>query len=244
MDRAGAHRLPIAKPELDRRIAELAGRLAAQGRAVQALIEGSVDAAFDADAAKARSVIEGDHAIDHEDVQIERAAVALLIEASGAGTEVSLDAQNVRMLLTIVKVNNEFERIADCAVNIAERAGDTAALRAAIPPKFRVMANSVIGIMQTTNTAFAQIDRVAAQLVLASDDATDAFTRAVIEDTLSRLMRGELSLPLAQALQAIASNLAAMADHCTNVAEQVIYLSTGQIVRHEGERWGKPEDVA
>lgn len=236
--------MPIAKPEFDRRIAELAKRLAAQGRSVQTLIEAAVDAVFDTDPAKARAVVENDHAIDHEDVQIERAAVALLIEASGAGTELSLDPQNVRMLLTIVKVNNEFERIADCAVNIAERAADTTALREQVPPKFRVMANSVIGIMQTTNTAFAQIDRVAAQLVLASDDATDAFTRAVIEDTLSRLMRSEIALPFAMALQAIASNLAAMTDHCTNVAEQVIYLSTGQIVRHEGERWCKPEDVA
>lgn len=232
--------MPATKADFERRINELRAALVEQGRSVQKAIERSVDAAFERDAGKAKLVIEGDRAIDHADVQLERQAVALLTEASGSGA--SLDAVGVRSLLTIVKVNNELERIADCAVNIAERSPAFDGL--AIPAKFRVMANSVIGIMHTTNAALAQLDRVAAELVLASDDTTDAFARAVVEDTLEDLIAGRFTIAHAQALQAVAANLGQMADHCTNVAEQVIYLVTGKVVRHEGDRWSKPEDVA
>ena len=233
--------MPAHKAEFDQRIAELKARLVVQGRAVQRAIEGCVDAAFERDQGKARAVVESDSSIDKEDVVIERLAVTLLAEAAGAGA--ALSETDARTVLVIVKVNNEFERIADCAAKVAERVPMLAASASVIPPKFRVMANSVIGIMQTTNTALSHLDRVAAEVVLASDDATDAFTRALLEDTLRQLAGGQLTLALAEVLQSVAWNLGQMADHCSNVAEQVIYLTTGKIVRHQEDRWSKPIDV-
>lgn len=233
--------MPASRPEYDERLNRLKTDLVAQARSVRTAIESAVDGAFERDAAKARGVIELDQAIDREDVRIEKSAVALLADAMRQG--VSLDESDIRMILTIVKVNNELERIADAAVNIAEKAPALTALEGALSPKFRVMANSVIGIMQTTTVAFDHMDQTAAQIVLASDDATEAFKQAVLEDTMRRLARSEHTIEQAAALGIVASNLARMADHCTNIAEQVIYVASGRIVRHEGDRWTKPEEV-
>lgn len=204
-------------------------------------MELAIDGVFDQDAAKAARAIAMDQEIDLEDVRIERAAVQWLADASAAG--ITLDAPSVRMIFTLIKVNNELERIADAAVTIAQKQPALSPLHGGLPPKFRVMANSVIGIMQTTTTALARMDRVAAEIVLASDDATEAFKQIVLKDTYSRLAAGGDTPEHAMALGSIASNLGRMADHCTNIAEQVIYASTGKVVRHEGDRWTKPQEV-
>jgi len=244
-------RVYTSRADFERRMEALRAMLVAQGRAVQAAVEHGVDAVFERDPVKARQVIENDHEIDRADVQIEREAVDLLTgiaagaPAPGQGQAVglALSAADVRMVLTIVKVNNEFERVGDSAAAIAERAATFATMGAQLPGKFRLMANSVIGIMQTTNIALSQMDQLAAQVVLASDDATEAFKQAILRDTLEELARSEHTVDLAQALQIIASNLGRISDHCTNVAEQVIYVVTGKVVRHAENRWGKPEDL-
>ncbi len=233
--------MPAANPAFEQRLAILKSKLVVQGRAVQKQIERAVDSVFEKDAAKAARVVADDAAIDREDVQIERDAVDLLTDAMDQS--VKLDHYTVRMILTIVKVNNEFERISDCAVNIAERIGAFSDLKTAMPSKFRMMANSVIGIMQTTNVALEGMDTVAAQLVLASDDATEAFKNALLSDTEEQLAMGRHSVEFAFALRTVAVNLGRMTDHCTNVAEQVIYVESGKIVRHLGDRWTKPEAV-
>lgn len=233
--------MPSSRPEFDERLALLKAALVAQARSVQRAIESAVDGAFERDTERARLAIALDQAIDREDVRIERSAVDLLTDATAQG--VRMDEHDIRMILTIVKVNNELERIADAAVDIAERAGVFQPLAAALPPKFRVMANSVIGIMQTTVIAFEQMDRVPAEVVLASDDATEAFKQAILQDTMQHLACGQHSTEFAMALGAVASSLGRMADHCTNIAEQVIYVATGMIVRHEGDKWTKPQRV-
>lgn len=233
--------MPASDPTFNNRLAELKQKLVEQGRAVQLQIERAIESVFEKDRERARGAVDGDRDIDLRDVQIEREAVQLLYDAMDKG--VRMDHHAVRTVLTIVKVNNEFERIADCAVNIAERIESFMGLDTALPPKFRVIANSVVGIMAATNTAFATMDVAAAQLVLSTDDATEAFKDAILKDTESQLARGEHTVDYAISLRLVAVNLARMSDHCTNVAEQVIYVESGKIVRHMGDHWTKPAPV-
>ncbi|MFM9957926.1 MAG: phosphate signaling complex protein PhoU [Phycisphaerales bacterium] len=221
------------------RLGALKDQLVAQGRLVQRSIEDAVEAVFDRKSGKAAEVIARDHEIDRVDIQIEKAAVQLMVDEWG---NPGVKAEDLRMVLTIVKVNNEFERIGDLATVIAEKHNAVGASALSIPGKFRVMANSVIGIMHTTNAAFGQMDVQAAQLVLASDDATDAFKTAILRDIEDGLVKGLHTVDYAFALGRIAHSLARMADHCTNVAEQVIYVTSGKIVRHQGEKWTGPQD--
>ena len=225
---------------LKERLGDLKRKLEEQGSLVERVVETAVEGVFEKDAAKAGRVIEHDEVVDRVDVQIEKDAVRLLQDAVGG--ETSFSEAEIRLILTIVKVNNELERVADLAVAIAGEVRSLSELPDDPPPKFRVMANSIVGIVQNTNAAFRELDVDAATLVLASDDATEAFKRAILRDVEEALVRGAHTVDFAFSLHTIAAALARIGDHCTNVAEQVIYVATGKIVRHTDDRWTEPTE--
>lgn len=210
-----------------------------QGHLVLASVADAVEAVFERRVAKARAVIERDVQIDNEDVRIEKAAVQLLVDEWGRE---GVTAADIRAVMTIVKVNNEFERIGDLSVAMAERVEALAGSGVSLSPRFRVMANSVIGIVRDTNTALEKMDTKVAQRVLAFDDVTEQFRAAILRELEEGLVRGVHTVDFGFAANRVAHSLARIADHCTNVAEQVIYVATGMIVRHQGESWTRPED--
>lgn len=218
-----------------RRLDRLKADLVEQGRRVQAMIEAAFEAAFARDVDAAERVIAGDEAIDAADVAIERASVQLLADATAEGA--ALTAQQLRAVLTIVKVNNELERIADAGVYVAEQVGALRQVGHPMPETFRVMTNSVVGILRDTNTAFDRTDPELAKVVLASQDAVGEFKRALLRDGGQRVAAGSMGVDFAFTLQEIATSCEDMADHCTNIAEQVIYVATGAIVRHMHGHW-------
>jgi phosphate transport system protein len=217
------------------RLARLKADLVEQGKRVQALVEGAFDAAFARDPAGAQRAIDMDAVVDKVDVQIERASVQLLTDATGAGAQ--LPEEQLRMVLTVVKVNNELERIADAGVSIAEEAGALLASNSSLPETFRVMTNSVIGILRDVCASFARDDAKLAKVVLASEDAVEEFKKAILRDAQSRVASGKTTVDLAFSQQEIATYCEIMANHCTNIAEQVIYSATGAIVRHMAGHW-------
>ncbi|MDG1137418.1 MAG: PhoU domain-containing protein, partial [Phycisphaerales bacterium] len=130
--------------EFEKKLAQLSADLNTQGDRVSDQLLRAVESSFDGDIDSAKVVVQSDGAIDKVDVEIERACIELL--RLGAK-----DEHSIRSVLTIVKVNNELERIADCAVIVAESAIHHKNLIASAPPTFRVMANSVIGMARDTN---------------------------------------------------------------------------------------------
>jgi phosphate transport system protein len=216
------------------RLEALQRDLAEQGRRVQALIEEAFEAVFTGDRNRAARAVAGDDEIDRVDVELEKASVQLLTDATHLGAR--LDPRQLRAVLTVVKINNEMERIADCAVSIAERAAAVRG-RGWAPETFRVMANSVVGIVRDVNVAYARQDAGLAKVVLQSEDAVEAFKDAILRDAERQIASGAMTVDLAFALHELANECVRMADHCTNIAEQVIYSLTGAIVRHMEGKW-------
>jgi phosphate transport system protein len=231
--------MPLSPEAFEQRTMRLKADMAEQGRRVQAMLEQSIEALFDGDTEKASGCIDRDSLIDRVDVDIERAAVALLLDAVQEGA--NLTASQLRMVLTVVKVNNELERIADSAVIVSEKVRDYARLASGLPPVLRMMANSVIGIVQGANDCFDRMDTDTARVVLASDDTVDAFEAQILRDAQQRFAAGEIDGETAFAMHTIANELERVGDHCTNIAEQVIYVVTGKIVRHTEGHWTAPE---
>ncbi len=219
------------------RLTLLHRELVDEGAAVRRLVELAVDAIFARNTAQGATVREADDLIDKTDVLIERHAVALLTDAIGTG---GLTERDVRMVLTIVKVNNEFERVADLAAIIAGLIDGFVKMDAEPPRQFRVLANSAIGIVQETITCFDKMDVPLARRVLKSDNTTEAFRAAVLRRMEEELAAGVRTAEYAFTVNRVAAALARMADHCTNVAEQVIYVETGMIVRHADDGWSEP----
>lgn len=218
-----------------KRIEALTVMLAEQGRRVQAQLETAFSAVFLRDPVKAQAAIKADDEIDRVDVELEHSAVALLTDATLETSH--LDEAQLRWVLTIVKVNNELERIADAAVDVAELVGPAQGAWAPLPDTFRVMANSVVGILRDTNACLLRADPVLAKVVLQSQHAVTAFKAAILRDAEEKIATGAMSVDFGFRLHELASQCELMADHCTNMAEQVIYVTTGSIVRHTPSEW-------
>jgi len=232
--------MPHTPEEFDLRINRLKADMCEQGRRVTAMAELSVEALFDGDPDKAERVVRADAVIDRVDVEAEKAAVRLLHDV--AHQVAALDDHQLRMVLTIVKVNNELERIADLSVDIAQLHRPVEDTGCSIPPTFRVMANSVLGVLQTTNRCFERLDTRLAREVLASDYTVDEFERILLRENQTALAAGTVSVDAALTLHTVAGSLERINDHCSNIAEQVIYVESGSIVRHQGGQWIDPKN--
>ncbi len=223
--------------EFTTELKRLGDEIIVQGRRVQDLLEDAIEVLFEADAERAPTIVAADDEVDRVDVQIEHAAVRLL------GLMRKMSEREVREILTIVKTNNELERIADCAVNIAQEVESFSTLSSTPPPVFRVMANSVVAMVRDCTRSLEERDTKLARLVLHADDAVDEFKKQIVRQTEGKLAEGELDIEFALSLIAVSTDLERIADHATNICEQVIYLETGLIVRHGLEGWGEPTSI-
>jgi phosphate transport system protein len=205
----------------------------AQGDRVLTLVTLAIESYFDHDEVKARTVVALDDEIDSVDVAIERASIPLL--AMGQTNE-----HAIRQVLTLVKVNNELERIADCGVNIAEQVVGHQHLSDPMPPTFRVMANSVLGMLRDSNRALATSNAELARQVLLFDDTVDRFRNELILQAQEQVALGTSSVRFAFRVTGATRNMERIADHSTNICEQTIYLLSGKIVRHRPEGWSDP----
>lgn len=195
--------------------------------AVEDIFEEAVEAALNVDRNLAERVIQRDEEVDQEEVQIESEVIRLIALFQPMGSD-------LRRLTTVLKVNNDLERTADCAVNIAERARhlEPDAIRSAIPD-LKQMSVLVRRILRESLKAFAMSDLDLAKRVLRSDDTIDAFYGQFIRKIAEHQIFGPNELSVALDVLSIAKNFERIADHCTNIAEDVIYFTTGQIVRHQ-----------
>lgn len=227
--------MPVTPEGFATRIAEMKAELALQGRRVQSLLEAAFDAAFSRDPASATQAIGLDDEIDRVDVELERSAVGLLTDATAQGAAIA--PEELRLVLTIVKVNNELERIADSGVRIAELVPELARLSVTMPETIRVMTNSIVGILRDSCTALDRADGHLAKVVLASEDAVEMFKRAILRDCQAQMAVGKLGVDAAFVIQELSTQCEVISGHCSNIAEQALYVATGKIVRHMHGRW-------
>ncbi|MEM9064729.1 MAG: PhoU domain-containing protein [Planctomycetota bacterium] len=217
------------------RVNELTGAIADQGRRVQELVEQAFESVFAADQGVPERVEALDDVIDERDVWIEQQAVALLDDATRVGEALGLG--HLRTVLTVVKVNNEYERAADAGVDVASHIGELAEAKVTPPPTFRVMTNSLLGILRDTCDAYEKGDAELARIVLGSEDTVETFKTAVLRELEQRVAEGSLSPDNARVLHELVYDSFRIADYCSNVAEQVIYQQTGCVVRHTDAGW-------
>jgi len=205
---------------------ELKSRLARMTALVQQIVDQSIDAMMSADSSLAQKAIDSDTRIDEEEVRVEKGAIDLLALYQPA-------AVDLRLITTVIKVNSDFERIADCAVNIAQRVLLLARLEAySAPDDLRLMASTVSETLRDTIKAFNFQDDQLARQVCRSDDVVDALYHQIVQDMLSSMETDSQKVNSDLAYIMIAKNLERIADHCTNIAENVIYVASGKIIRH------------
>ena len=189
-------------------------------------VEQACEVILTADAKLAQDTIAMDERVDEEEVRVEKSAINVLALQQPA-------AVDLRTVTTIIKVNADFERIADCAVNIAQRMLPMSRLSDyEAPNDLKLMANTVLSTLRDTIKAFNLRDEAMARHVLKSDDVVDALYHQIVQDMLTVMENDGQKVNLDLGNIMIAKNLERIADHCTNIAEDVVYIHTGRIIRH------------
>jgi phosphate transport system protein len=196
--------------------------------AVEDVLQEACESVVQVNHALALRVITRDRDIDAEEVAIEAEVIRLMALFQPMGSD-------MRLLTTVLKVNNDLERVADCAVNIAERARhlDPQALPQTMTD-LKEMMPVVQNILRNALQAYAAGDADAARKVLTQDAVIDAFYGQFIRKLTAEASRSPEVMTTHIDVFSIAKNLERIADHATNIAEDVIFLTTGRIVRHRG----------
>lgn len=143
-------------------------------------------------------------------------------------------AKDLRLVIAITKINTDLERMGDQCKNIALSARDLYGLwpQLVLPPRVIQMIGEVRGIVRMVLDAFANRDIGLSQKVLEHDDVVDDLRDDLIRDMIERMRTGPEQVDIGLAFVMVAKNLERLADHATNIAEEVIYLATGNDVRH------------
>ena len=199
-------------------------RLAAM---VEEALQKAVKAATEKNFKLADEVVNSDQAIDSYEIEVEEDCLKILaLHQPVAG--------DLRYVVAVLKINSDLERIADLAVNIAERATDLN-IRSDETPSFDLesMLDAATMMVRQSVDALVKHDAVMAHEVIPKDDEVDDLYREAYQYVLKQIRVQPDSVESLVSLLSIARNLERIADHATNIAEDVIYMIEGEIVRHQ-----------
>jgi phosphate transport system protein len=202
-------------------------RLGAMGALVEARARDAITALLERRADLAALVASGDRAINDLELEIDDLAITLLALQSPL-------ASDLRMVRSIIRVNADLERIGDQAVNIAH-----AVIRLLAKPALEPMADVTrladvaCDMLHEAVTAFSSQNTAAARAVLSRDDEADALRDVIFRTLLARMIEDPDTVERSLGLILISRSLERIADHATNIAEDLIFVVEGRVVRHQ-----------
>lgn len=193
---------------------------------VEDIVQEACSAILTGDAALAQRVVERDQDVDAEEVEVESEVIRLLALYQPVGVD-------LRLLCTVLKVNNDLERIADCAVNVAERARHVEVRGlGAVYNDLKQMGPTVEHILNSAVKAYGSQSVEEAKKVFLEEEAVDALYGQIIRRVVDEAGANPSRVASFLDVLSVGKNLERIADHATNIAEDVVYVSTGEIVRH------------
>ena len=207
-------------------LATLKQTLLTMGGLVEDQIHRVMRALIERDDALAQEVIDRDRRVNTLDVEVDEKCVELLALHQPA-------AGDLRFITTAMKIVTDLERIGDQAVNIAQRAIELNR-EPQLKPYIDLprMAERAARMVKESLDAFVNRDTALARQVCAEDEAVDALKEQVFRELLTFMMEDARTIPRAIRLILISRFLERVADHATNIAEMVVYLVEGKMVRH------------
>jgi phosphate transport system protein len=194
---------------------------------VEDMIHRAVESLREPDESAARELERRDCLIDAWDVRIEDECLKILaLHQPVAG--------DLRRIAAVMKITAELERVADLSVHIAERAtGLIGHPQVTVPDKLMHMARVALDMLHRGIDAYVESDSKVARRVCAEDDFVDQLNREIIDELIGRMQaRPDLIEPTVHLFSA-SRHVERVADHATNIAEDVVYLVEGEIIRHQ-----------
>ncbi len=208
---------------------ELRKRLLEMSGLVESGIYRSILALTEKDEHQAIQALQNESRINQMEIEIDDLATGLLALEQPVATD-------LRFITAAIKINNDLERMGDHAVNIAERALSLIH-EPLVKPLIDIphMANLVESMVRKALDAFVKRDGDLAREILVSDDAVDHMRDSVYNELVSYMEKDSSIIRQCLDLMFVARNLERIADHATNIAEDVVFLVEGVDVRHHAE---------
>ena len=208
---------------------QLKTKLLEMSSLVEAAIQRSISAVIQKDRSAAEEVFRNEARINEIEIEIDEFAINLLALKQPM-------AADLRLIVAALKINTDLERMGDLSVSIAERAMSLME-EPVIKPMIDIphIAGLVQSMVRKSLDAFVARDADLARSVLASDDAVDSLRTACYHELVSFMEKDPQNIQQALDLLAITRNLERLADHSTNIAEDVLFLVKGIDVRHHAE---------
>lgn len=179
----------------------------------------------------AQKIIDSDIQTDQMEVKVEEDCLKIL----ALHQPVAID---LRFIITALKINNDLERIGDLTVNIAERSQFLSLQKPIdMPFDFETMAEKTQVMVKKSLDALINIDCQLASEVCEADDEIDAINRHMYDQVKDQIKQHPENIETLIHLLSVSRHLERIADHATNIAEDVIYMVRGEIVRHQTEKY-------
>ena len=207
----------------------LKAKLLEMSALVESAVYRSVQGVVEKNAELAEQVIRNEARVNQLEIEIDDLAISILALQAPL-------AIDLRLVTAAIKINNDLERMGDLSVNIAQ-----SALALAKEPVIRPLidiphiAGLAQGMVRKALDAFVHRDAALARSVLASDDAVDNMRTASYHELISFMESNPQQVSQALYLLSVVRNLERIADHATNIAEDVLFLVKGIDVRHHNE---------
>lgn len=210
----------------DDELIELKEKVMKLGLMVETAIRDSVKALVERDSALAKEVVKNDHLVNALDVSIDEECVRLIALRQPM-------ARDLRLITTAMKITTDLERMGDLAVNIAERALELNEEPQLKPfeniPKMAAITQSMV--KDTLDAFVVGCSRLPYEVIKKDDEVDDLNVRN-FNALLALMIQDPKIIPLAVKRTYIAKYLERIADHATNIAEMIIYMCKGKMIRH------------
>lgn len=193
---------------------------------VEELVHKAVDELADPNVERAKELAKQDDEVDRFDVSIEEECLKILALHQPVATD-------LRRITTVLKISAELERVADISVHIAERACSLVNQPGIeVPEKLKEMAHRAVEMLHKAIDAYVGLDSQLARNIVESDNVVDELNREIIYDLMATMQHHPELIEPAMSLFSATRHIERVADHATNIAEDVVYLVEGEIIRH------------
>ena len=212
---------------IHRQIDGLKQKILYVGTLVEEAIAKAISALINRDALMAQKVIANDDVIDRMEVEVEEECLKIFALYQPV-------ANDLRFVVAVLKINNDLERMGDLARNIAKRVAYLSKSEPMeLPVDFRGMAQQAQNMVKQSLDALVNADAALARQVRDQDDAVDESRQRIRQQILNAIRRHPERTEYLLKFNSVSKHLERLADMATNVAEDVIYMVEGEIVRHQ-----------
>ena len=214
---------------IERQIEHLKQKILLLGTLVEEAISKSITALINRDASLAQRVMANDDEIDRMEVEVEEECLKMLALYQPV-------AADLRFVVAALKINNDLERMGDLAKNIAKRVSQLCnGEPCELPPEIRTMAMKSQEMVKHCLDAVVNADPSLARQVREEDDAVDEARGHIRRKILQGIKSQPEKLETLLRINSVSKHIERIADMATNIAEDVVYMVEGDIVRHRSE---------